>query len=696
MFFPPFKRKPRIRLVRQATYFECGIACLVMVARAFGANVSLSAVRKAFPPSARGMTLKGIVRVADEIGLKAIPVSINLEGLSELQRPAIIHWGFSHYVVLAGFDGETLDIYDPAHGRRALSLAEAAPFITGVAIEFDAESSHCALEATVQPLRLLDLLPERKPFAAPLALAAAASLCLELLLVLLPWIVSRAVAPGVGREASLLGLALLGLLVLAALAVTRTVRGALVIRLSGATQKEIMATAFARLLAKPASFFEQRYATYVVSRFEGTDRLRTVLSEDYLNAFIDLALLIVLAGAMASLNPTIALIAGALAVGVGAIRLFFGLLSKSRLDEVVHARALERLHLMETVRSIRALQQYGRTDYRSASYGRRLDNSIMHQANHGWYRVTSDAVATFLSDAAWIGMVLYLVSLGPSAHGGAAGLLALILYSRMLMDRSSLLSGKLAELASVGVQLEHLSDLVETEPAPNGTEAPEIRGALRVTDLSFGYDNENLILERFSMTVAPGEFVAIEGPSGSGKTTLLKLLAGLLPKGGGRVQWSGVDVEAIDPRHLQRSVAFVFQDDELIEGDILRNITLFETEPDLARVWVACRAARIDGDILAMPMRLQTMVGERGSALSGGQRQRLLIARALYHRPQVLLLDEATSQLDIANERAIHAELKRSSMTVIMVSHRPEAVAAAERVFRVGIALPPQMVEVHA
>lgn len=675
-------RRRRVELVRQATYFECGLACLVMVARSFGANVSLSGARKTCPPSARGMTLNGMVAVARQLGLRPSPVAINIAGLETLKLPAILHWGFSHYVVLAGFDGRRLDIVDPGHGRRRLTVEEVAPLITGVAIEFE-DCVPKSMGGVVKPLRFGHLLEDRKGLATPGALTAAISLSLELLLVLIPWLVAQMVEGP--RAGGAYALALLAVLVVVALGATRSIRGALVIRLSGLTQKSVMATAFRRLMAKPPLFFEQRYSTYVVSRFEGTDRLRTVLSDDYLNAFIDLVMLAVLLCAIGTLSLSIMAATALVALAVGSFRYVIGLLSREHLDQVVHARSLERLHLMETIRSIRALKQFGKTGSREKSFERRLDNSILHQANFGWYKAASEAGASFLSDAGWVGIAFYIVMSNAASASGAAVIFALILYARLLIDRAALLSGKLAEVGTIKVQLEHLADLVEVDPAmPAQAEEHELDGRLSVSGLTFGYDSDTPVLQNFSLEVAPGETVALQGPSGSGKTTVLKLIAGLLPPTQGSIIWSGVELSRLSPRCVQNALAFVFQDEELLEGDILANITLFEEHPDMRCAWEACRTAQIFDEIQAMPMRLQTMVGERGSALSGGQRQRLLIARALYHRPRILLLDEATSQLDIANEKAIHAALRRLGLTIILVSHRPEAVASADRIVMIG------------
>ncbi|MEA3000336.1 MAG: ATP-binding cassette, subfamily bacterial CvaB/MchF/RaxB [Sphingomonadales bacterium] len=690
-------RRRKISLVRQATYFECGLACLVMIARSFGAKVSLAGVRKMHPPSARGMTLAGMVDVARKLGLDPVPVAIGLDGVAELELPAILHWGFSHFVVLTKLDGRELTIFDPGLGRRRLTLEEAAPLITGVAIEFGAESSPDSFADAVRPLRLLDLLPAKRQIALPLAGGAAISLCLELLLVLSPWIVSRIVNAPMSGPASPLRLGLFSVGVLLALSMTRVVRGAVVVQISGLTQKAIMKASFQRLVANPSSFFENRYSTYVVSRFEGTDRLRTVFSEDYLNASIDVVMLVVLLLAIGALNPGVMILTAAAGLLVGAIRLCSGILSRDLMDEVVHARSLERLHLMETVRSIRALKRFGKTDSRRASYGRRVDNSVACQGNYAWHRALFDAASSFVSECAWVGLTVYLILLPRSVQGSPAAVLTLILYIRMVMDRASLLSGKLAELTTVKVQLEHLADIIEVDGAEEsrGRHAPPFE-SLDISQLAFGYDSSEPVIRNFSLHVSRGEFVAIAGPSGCGKTTILKLISGLLTPTGGALTWSGVQMSECDPRSLQRRLGFVFQDDELLEGDILGNITLFERDPDLDRVWEVCEAAHVADEVRAMPMRLLTMVGERGSALSGGQRQRLLIARALYHQPELLLLDEATSQLDLANEKAIYAELRARGLTVIMVSHRPEAIGAADRIYQVRQSPALEEVRLHA
>jgi ATP-binding cassette subfamily B protein RaxB len=122
------------------------------------------------------------------------------------------------------------------------------------------------------------------------------------------------------------------------------------------------------------------------------------------------------------------------------------------------------------------------------------------------------------------------------------------------------------------------------------------------------------------------------------------------------------------------------QDDQLFAGSIADNISFFDLDVDPDWVRECARLACVLEDIEAMPMRLQTLIGDMGSSLSGGQRQRILLARALYKRPSFLFLDEATSALDVERERLVNASLRQLSLTRIVIAHRPETIAAAQRV----------------
>jgi ATP-binding cassette subfamily B protein RaxB len=202
-----------------------------------------------------------------------------------------------------------------------------------------------------------------------------------------------------------------------------------------------------------------------------------------------------------------------------------------------------------------------------------------------------------------------------------------------------------------------------------------------VSELSFRYsEREPLILDGLNFTIGAGESVAIVGPSGCGKTTLMNVLLGVLPSTAGEVSIGGVDIKQCGLDHLRSLVGTVLQDDVLFAGSIADNIHFFDPQADQTWVEQCAEMAAIADEIRPMPMGYQTLVGDMGTVLSGGQKQRVLLARALYKRPKILFLDEATSHLDVGKEQLVNRAIKSLNMTRVIIAHRPETIASADRV----------------
>ena len=187
------------------------------------------------------------------------------------------------------------------------------------------------------------------------------------------------------------------------------------------------------------------------------------------------------------------------------------------------------------------------------------------------------------------------------------------------------------------------------------------------------------MLSDINLRIEPGESVAIVGASGCGKTTLVKLLLGLLQPTEGAIEVGGVPLQRLGLERYRTAVASVMQDDQLFAGSIAENVCFFDPQPDYPRIERCARLAAVHEDILAMPMRYNTLVGDMGTVLSGGQKQRILLARALYREPSILVLDEATSHLDVARERTVNEAVRGLKLTRIIVAHRPETIASADR-----------------
>lgn len=264
---------------------------------------------------------------------------------------------------------------------------------------------------------------------------------------------------------------------------------------------------------------------------------------------------------------------------------------------------------------------------------------------------------------------------------------AFIAYKTAFQSSATALANQAVAFRMLDLHLERLGDiaLADDDPAFAEPLAAEtaMSGRIELRNVAFRYGpSEPLVLQGVDLVVEAGEHVAITGPSGGGKSTLVKVLLALVEPEAGEVLVDGQPLSRFGYRNYRGQVAVVLQNDSLFSGSIASNIALFDDDPVQPRIVEAAQAAAIHEDILAMPMQYETLIGEMGSTLSGGQKQRLLLARALYRQPRVLVIDEGTSHLDPAREGLVNAAISRLNITRIIIAHRRETIAAADRVLR--------------
>lgn len=205
---------------------------------------------------------------------------------------------------------------------------------------------------------------------------------------------------------------------------------------------------------------------------------------------------------------------------------------------------------------------------------------------------------------------------------------------------------------------------------------------IRVENLRFAYRPGTEILKGVSLTIHPGEKIALVGASGGGKSTLVQVLIGLYPPSGGMVYYDGVPITRIGMDVVREHVVTVLQHPVLFNATVRANLTLGR-ELACADLWRALEIAQLKDTIAAMPQGLDTVLGRFGMRLSGGQRQRLAIARMILMDPKVVILDEATSALDTDTEQRLHQALAEflKRRTTIIVAHRLSAIKQADRVY---------------
>jgi subfamily B ATP-binding cassette protein MsbA len=258
------------------------------------------------------------------------------------------------------------------------------------------------------------------------------------------------------------------------------------------------------------------------------------------------------------------------------------------------------------------------------------------------------------------------------------------------------LARPMSQLASVYGQLQHarasaarILEVLETEPEPRGDPGrilSNVRGEIEFRDVHFTYPERAPILEGVNLRIRPGETVALVGENGAGKTTLAHLLMRFADPAKGEILLDGENLERIDNRSLRAHIGLVPQNVLLLEGSIADNIAFGRKQVTAKRIESAARLAQAHGFIEALPHGYDTLVGERGAKLSGGQQQRIAVARALLENPPLLILDEATAQFDADAEARFLGSLESAfeDRTVLLITHRPAALAVADRTARLS------------
>jgi ATP-binding cassette subfamily B protein len=688
-FSRPARRIRRFPHVWQVDEADCGAACLAMVCRHFGRNVSLARVRDAVRTGTDGTSLRGIARGAEALGLHTATVKASKSRLEELPLPAIVHWDGNHWVVLYDVGPGRVSVADPAKGLRRLRRDEFLEKWSGYAASMAyGEGLQDQPVARANLRWFLQLFhPHRAKLVVALCLALVAAGLEMSIPALGGLIINKVVAH---RDLGTLDVIVLAMLGAIALTIAATViQRYLLASTTVSIDSDALDSLTQRLLALPMSYFQARRTGDIERRLSGLRQVRQFIVQSGVQAITAAAQVVIAVALMVAYNRLLALVYLA-SIPIYALLMRY---SARRVRPVLdtleesygryQSRQIDAIKGIETVKALGAetsLRTLMVNQWRELARGRfRADFTVMVYQG-GIQLVTFLSLALFL----WIGALEVLA--GHLSIGGLVAFNALVVLA----------NGPLLVLLTVWDQLQYssillarLNDILEHEPEQGSDHSglltlPELGGEIAFHNVSFTYGGGTgaPILEAIDLRIEPGTTVAIVGRSGSGKTSLIKCLAGLLEPTGGTITYDGHDVRALDHRWLRRQIGFVLQENHLFEETIARNIAFGEERPDMERVAWAARLSAAHEFIKRLPLGYETKIGESGLLLSGGQRQRIAIARAVYTRPPVLIFDEATSALDSESERLVQENMDRlfDGRTSIVIAHRLSTVRNADRI----------------
>ncbi|MBS0222009.1 MAG: ATP-binding cassette domain-containing protein [Proteobacteria bacterium] len=343
----------------------------------------------------------------------------------------------------------------------------------------------------------------------------------------------------------------------------------------------------------------------------------------------------------------------------------------------------------EALDGVRTVQAFAQEDRMARRFGEATELAFMAAVQRITRRAVMTTLVIFIVFAA-VGFLLWIGGQDVIAGRITAGdLSAFVFYAVLVASSGGAISETIGDLQRASGAAERLSELKAEPPVIVETAQPRelpkpVRGAIAFDEVSFCYPTrpETRALNRFDLTVAPGETVAIVGPSGAGKTTVFNLLLRFYDPETGVVRVDGVDIRELKLQELRRNLAIVPQEPVLFTATVADNIRYGQPEASDAEVRAAAEAASALSFVEALPQGFATHLGARGVRLSGGQRQRIAIARALLCNPAILLLDEATSALDAESELAVQQALDRlmHQRTTLVIAHRLATVQKADRI----------------
>lgn len=701
----------KITFIRQRDAKDCGPTCLAMVAKCFGRSLDLKYIREITALSKEGVSLLGISKAAETIGLKSIGGRISFDTLvNEAPLPCIVHWEQNHFVVVYQVKKNRkgqwrVHVADPAKGLLDYTKQEfCASWVStktygeekGVVLLLEPTSFFYKQgDAVPMPAQnrlqfLLSYLSKYRRFFTQLILGLLFGSLVQLIF---PFLTQAVVDTGIeGKDIDFVWLVLLAeMMLLFSRTAIDFIRSKILLHISTRINISLISDFFVKLMKLPMHFFDVNLMSDLLQRIEDHRRVERFLTSSSLSLLFSFFTFLVFGIVLAVYNLSIFLVflLGSL-VYAGWILMF--LKKRKVLDYKYFEQAARNqnvtyqlLYGMQEIK-LQGCEQRKRWEWEDVQADlfkvnlQALNLQQIQQAGGMAINEIKNILITVLAAAAVI-------------HGNMS--LGMMLAVQYIIGQLNSPVGQLISLIyswqDVSISLERMNEIhVEsdeensertvnsyTDDTPNGH-------SVTIENLTFKYDpyKKQDVLSNINLTIPNGKVTAIVGASGSGKTTLLKLLLGYYEPLGGNIRVGGVSLSRINLAWWRSQCGAVMQEGYLFSDTIARNIAVSDDEPDIDRVRLAARTANIADYIESLPLGYNTLIGQDGQGVSLGQRQRILIARVVYKNPVFVFLDEATNSLDANNERHITEKLEDfyKGKTVIVVAHRLSTVRNADQI----------------
>ena len=684
------KERVKVPTVLQMEATECGAASLAMILAYYGRWLPLELLRQECGVTRDGSNADNLLKAARRQGCVAKAFAGRSEVLRKKEFPLILFWEFNHFLVLEGFQGDTVFLNDPAMGRRTVPWDEFITSYTGVYMKITPDEN---------------FKPEGEPYSIVKTVAAKLredKWALIFLMVLGLCMIIPGLAVPVMSQIFIddvfslkhadwivkLLIAMFGTMVM--LGIMTAMRAAVLTYWQKKLTIADSSGFFWHVLRMPVTFFQQRYAADIASRIQFNESTAEVLSNQAATALLDLLVALFYLLLLFQYSVPLTLIG----VSISVVDIFVFLYMRRRQTDL-----------------IMRIQQDASKAYGVLMSGLMMVESIKANGSEGdlfakWAGYAAKASVATQEMKLWTMKVKLLPLLLGGLNSalimtvGGFSIMEGIMTAGIYMAFNNLIAKfhepvqKLLSLGNVlqntEMQMRRLDDVrrYKTDslnyPDENQTVSftgNRLSGELTLKDVSFGYSPlDPPLIEHFDLHLEPGRWAAVVGSSGSGKSTLAKLVAGLYEEWSGEILFDGVKRREIPRPVIVNSLATVDQDVFQISGTVRQNISMFDKSVPSTDIVQAAQDACIHDDIIQLQGGYDAEVSEGGLNFSGGQRQRLEIARALAFNPSLLILDEATSAIDPMTEQKCLENIRRRGCTCLIVAHRLSTIREADEI----------------
>ncbi|HHQ6576165.1 TPA: peptidase domain-containing ABC transporter [Serratia fonticola] len=672
---------------------ECGLACITMLAQTQGIDAPLENLRERYPASQHGTSLTTLCTILSELAIPAYPVIFDHGELAELPLPAILHYGASHYVLLAYRQGNYVCVMNPAIGQQLLPIDALKLEISGYALVLDSENQPDpqaqADKKRSTGFKALECMSLKETARMPgIYRLMVLAFLISLTLFIMPTMVGSAINQVYSSAGDadfpyfyfLLAFFVSTLLAFAVRWVTeRFIKRFVVVN---------SVAGFSRLLGNSLNFFAKRAPGDVFSRFSNWQLASGIKIELDNGLRTDWIIGAIALGVMCYMSPLLAMVSGVGVTLMGMISVWAIYRDRYYTQQLQVKTAEQSDFILESIQGFSTIKSAGLDSQRKSVFARYALSLFTCQQQQRIYEQVKSSLYQLIGS---LEMVFFMLLALPLLKKGVLTLGEFFAYSFVREIFTSYIT-KIFYAILQKNQL-HVIDTRAQDLFPANSEheaapktLPQFSSRLSFRHIVFAYDAQLPVLHDLSISLQPGQRIAIVGESGTGKSTLLKVMTGLMAPQQGEVV---VDGQPVDYRQIHTLFFLQSQEDILFNASVLENITLFDENVDEhrhQRIKRSLEGLNLHSVVEKLPGGLNALIRESHAGLSLGQRQRLLLARAMYSNCPVLVLDEPTANLDENTAHQVMTTLldhcREQHKTLITVTHSESVLSMFDRVYR--------------